>query len=60
MPFAVDLSRCVDGLLTWARALPGISVTTEALARSDDDRARCWQSLMMADEEEPARVTSLT
>ncbi len=40
--------------LTWPRALPGITVSTKALARSDDDRARCWQSFMVPDEEEPA------
>src|SRR6266702_2539217 len=37
--------------LTWARALPGVTVSTEALAFSDDDRTGCWQFLMVTEEE---------
>src|ERR1022692_4527718 len=45
--------------LTWARALPGISVTTSALACSDNDRTGCGQYLMVPQEQEPAGIARL-
>ncbi len=35
----VQLSRCGIRSLTWVRALPGVWLTTGALAPSDNDRA---------------------
>ena len=56
---SMDLSRCKKRALTCVRALPGLKVTTLALAAQMTTARSCMPLLMVAREEQAGRVTGL-